>query len=86
MTEKCQHCLDQIHNEDGVWVDNSNGDVCGNYGTYTNEPHIPAPDVVGCKSCGNETTFVEYDETYCDRCVADAENENRYAVSDYWRA
>ena len=42
--DRCKHCGKVVHNEmhDGftfVIDDETGGDVCGSWGTYTNEPH-----------------------------------------------
>ena len=42
MLGRCIYCGCQLHKEDGVWVDNSGGDVCGYDGG--NEPHIDILD------------------------------------------
>ena len=40
VSDTCTKCGNQIHDEDGVWVDNSGGDVCGAEGD--NDPHTPS--------------------------------------------
>ena len=39
----CQHCNKPLHSEGDTLIDNTGGDVCGSYGTYTNEPHVIDP-------------------------------------------
>lgn len=44
---RCVHCNKPLHWEspiDTVMVDDTGGDVCGSYGTYGNEPHVPNVD------------------------------------------
>lgn len=37
----CIYCSQPLTaDEHGVLVDSTGGDVCGSYGTYTNEPHV----------------------------------------------
>lgn len=39
--QRCVYCNKPVAADDhGVLVDNTGGDVCGSYGTYTNEPHV----------------------------------------------
>lgn len=42
-TKLCQHCGKHIYADHlGTLIDvETGGDVCGSYGTYTNEPHQP---------------------------------------------
>ena len=83
-TETCKHCLEQIRlNSENRWAtsDPTDFDIC----SITNSNHAPAPETIECENkCGNEVAW-NYDETerYCERCVAEYEQQMRDQEWDY---
>jgi hypothetical protein len=83
-TKNCKDCDEQVRlNSDGLWVtaDATDFDIC----SITDSNHTPAPEFTKCENgCGNEVAW-NYDETerYCERCVAEYEQQLRDQEWDY---
>lgn len=82
----CEFCGEDIHEADGVWVDRTDGDGClQEKEDGSDQVHRPAPDEMACEGCGNDMAW-DYSEKFCDSCVAEEEEERRYATWVYWHA
>ena len=44
-TAVCLACSEPLRLVDRSWVDGTGGDVCGKWGRYENEPHLPCPKI-----------------------------------------
>lgn len=82
-TETCKNCQDPIRlNDDGVWVTSQavEFDLCNG-----ETVHAPAPETTACENgCGTEVTWsFNEEDRYCERCVAEYEQQMRDQEWDY---
>lgn len=78
----CVYCRQALRVEtadDGttVLVDETGGDVCGSWGTYTNEPHATTCAHLHKLTLGDGTFTGPYENTYlwCEDCGAEGHQD-----------